>query len=137
MCYLGHIFSANEIQPDLDEVHTVQAWSTPTDVTTLRQFLGIASYYRRYVQKFADIAVPLHALTQKRVPFNWTTAHDEAFSHLKSMLTKAPILTYPDFSITAPTFVLQTDVSAVGLSTMSEQGGCVIAYVCQPNIDQK
>ena len=106
VCYLGHIFSASGIQPDPNKVHAVQAWPTPTDVTTLRQFLGLASYYRRYVQKFADIAVPLHALTQKEVPFNWTTVHDEAFSYLKSVLTQAPIPTYPDFSTKAPTFVL-------------------------------
>ena len=128
VCYLGHIFSASGIQPDPNKVHAVQAWPTPTDVTTLRQFLGLACYYRRYVRKFADIAAPLHALTQKGVPFNWTTAHDEAFSRLKSVLTQAPILTYPDFSTTAPTFVLQTDASAVGLGAELEQGGRVIAY---------
>ena len=128
MCYLGHIFSASGIQPDPNKVHAVQAWPTPTDVTTLHQFLGFASYYRRYVLKFADIAAPLHALTQKGVSFQWTTAHDEAFSHLKSVLTQAPVLTYPDFSATAPPFVLQTDASAVGLGAVLEQGGHVIAY---------
>ena len=128
VCYLGHIFSASGIQPDPSKVHAVQAWPTPVDVTTLRQFLGLASYYRRYVQNFADIAAPLHALTQKGVPFHWTTAHDDAFSHLKSVLTQAPILTYPDFSTTAPTFLLQTDASDVGLGAVLEQGGHVIAY---------
>ena len=63
--------------------------------------------------KFADITAPLHALTQKGVPFQWTTAHDEAFLHLKSVLTQAPVLTYPDFLATAPPFVLQADASAV------------------------
>ena len=51
---------------------------------------------------------------QKSVPFDWSTAHVEAFSHLKSVLTQAPILTYHDFSTTAPTFMLQIDASAVG-----------------------
>ena len=51
---------------------------------------------------------------QKSMPFDLSTAHDEAFSHLKSVLTQAPILTYPDFFTTAPTFVLQTDALAVG-----------------------
>ena len=131
VCYLGHIFSASGMQPDPNKVHAVQAWPKPTDVTTLRQFLGFASYYRRYVQRFADIAAPLHTLTQKGVPFNWTTAHDEAFSNLKSVLTQAPILTYPDFSTIAPQFVLQTDASAVGLGAVLEQGGHVIAYPSQ------
>jgi len=56
--YLGHIFSVDGIQPDPNKVHAVQAWPTPTDVTTLHQFLGLASYYRRYVYKFADVAAP-------------------------------------------------------------------------------
>ena len=72
--YLGHIFSASGIQPDPNKVHVVQAWPILTDVTTLRQFLGLASYYRRYVQNFADIAAPLHALTQKGVLFHWIPA---------------------------------------------------------------
>ena len=54
--YLGHIFSTSRIQPDTNKVHAVQAWPTPTDVTTFCQFLGLASYYRRYVQNFVDIA---------------------------------------------------------------------------------
>ena len=75
----------------------------PTDVTTLRQFLGLASYYRRYVHKFAEVAAPLHDLTQKGVPFERTFAHDNAFLSLKSKLTQPPILAYPDFSPKAPT----------------------------------
>ena len=102
MCYLGHIFSADGIQPDPDKVLAVQAWPTPTNVTTLRQFLGLASYYRRYVHKFADVAAPLHGLTQKGVPFEWTSAHDNAFLSLKSKLMQPPILAYPDFSPKPP-----------------------------------
>ena len=97
MCFLGHI-SASGIQSDPNKVNAVQPWPMPTDVTTLCQYLGFASYYRRHVLKFADIAAPLYALTRKRIiPFHWTTAHDETFSYLKSVLTQAPILTYPDF----------------------------------------
>ena len=129
--YLGHIFSADGIQPDPNKVHAVQAWPTPTNVTTLRQFLGLASYYRRYVHKFADVAAPLHRLTQKGVSFEWTSVHDNAFSFLKSKLIESPILAYPDFSSSAPPFVLQTDASAVGLGAVLEQGGYVIAYASQ------
>ena len=131
VCYLGHIFSADGIQPDPNKVHAVQAWPTPTNVTTLRQFLGLASYYRRYVQKFADVAAPLHSLTQKGISFEWTSVHDihdKAFSFLKSKLTQSPILAYPDFAPSSPPFVLQTDASAVGLGAVLEQGGHVIAY---------
>ena len=128
VCYLGHIFSADGIQPDPNKVHAVQSWPTPCDFTTLCQFLGLASYYRRYIHKFADVAAPLHGLTKKGVSFKWTSVHDNAFSFLKSKLTQSPILAYPDFSPNAPPFVLQTDASAVGLGAVLEQGGHVIAY---------
>ena len=87
VCYLGHIFSADGNQPDPNKVHAVQAWPIPTDVSTHRQFLGLASYYRRYIHKFADVAAPLHGLTQKGVSFKWTSVHDNVFSFLKSKLT--------------------------------------------------
>jgi len=128
VCYLGHIFSADGIQSDPNKVHAVQAWPTPTDVTTLRQFLGLASYYRRYIHKFADVAAPLHSLTQKGVLCEWTSVHDKAFPFLKPKLTQSPILAYPDFSPSTPPFVLQTGASAVGLGAVLEQGGHVIAY---------
>ena len=66
--YLGHIFTGQGMQPDPKKVSSVQDWPTPTDVTTLRQFIGLASYYRRYIKKFAEIANPLHNLTQKMFP---------------------------------------------------------------------
>ena len=69
MWYLDHIFSDSGIQPDPNKVYAVQARPTLNDVTTLHQFLGFTSYYRRYVLKFADITAPLHALTQEGVPF--------------------------------------------------------------------
>ena len=61
----------------------------------------------------------------------WTPAHDEAFSHLKSVLTPTPILTCHDFSTNAPTFVLQTDALDVGLGAVLKQGGHVIEYASQ------
>ena len=67
-CYLGHVFTGKSMQPDPKKVSSVQDWPTPTDVTTLQQFIGLASYYQRYIKKFADIAYPLHKLTQKMLP---------------------------------------------------------------------
>ena len=66
--------------------------------TTLKQFLGLASYYRRYIKKFADIATPLHSLSKKDVPFAWTPECNNTFSELKDKLTHAPKLSFPQFS---------------------------------------
>ena len=128
VCYPGHIFDYNGMHPDPCKVNCVQDWPTPTNATTPKQFLGLASYYRRYIEKFADIAAPLHNLTKKDVSFSWSPECTKAFVELKSRLTQAPILAFPQFMADAAPFLLQTDASAVGLGTVLEQGGCVIAY---------
>ena len=129
VCYLGHIFDGNGMHPDPCKVSSVQEWPTPTNATTLKQFLGLASYYWRYIEKFADIATPLHNLSKKDIPFSWTPECNNAFSELKDKLTHAPILSFPQFTPDAPPFSLQTDASTVGLGAVLEQGGHVIAYV--------
>ncbi|KAL5503413.1 hypothetical protein EMCRGX_G010361, partial [Ephydatia muelleri] len=126
--YLGHTFSGAGMMPDPGKVKVVEEWPTPHDVHSVRQFLGLASYYRRYVNAFAAIAAPLHVLTQKDTPFNWTTECDAAFQTLKQHLVQAPILAYPRFDQDAGTFVLQADASAIGLGAVLEQDGHVIAY---------
>ena len=126
--YLGHVFSAAGIAPDQEKVRAVSEWPCPSDVTEVRRFLGLASYYRRYIHQFSYIAAPLHNLTQKQVEFVWTPECQTAFSTLKEKLTQAPILVYPRFDSHAPQFVLQTDASSVGVGAVLEQGGKVVAY---------
>ena len=126
--YLGHTFSSSGMCPDPLKVQAVQEWPVPKDVTAVCRFLGLASYYRRYIAQFADIASPLHRLTQKDATFHWTPECQEAFNTLKKKLTQAPVLTFPRFDKEAKPFVLQTDASAVGLGAVLEQGDQVIAY---------
>ena len=126
--YLGHVFSDKGMERDPSKVSAVKNWITPTNVTSLRSFLGLASYYRRYIHQFADIAAPLHHLTSKGVPFQWDTLCQSAFEQLKLELTKAPILSFPDFSPTSQPFQLQTDASSIGVGAVLEQDGHVIAY---------
>ena len=126
--YLGHIFSGAGMAPDPKKIQSIEDWPKPSSETEVRRFLGLASYYRRYIQRFADIAKPLTNLMQKGVDFEWTEDCDTAFNALKSRLMKAPILTYPSFEQGAAPFILQTDASAVGLGAVLEQGGHVIAY---------
>ena len=118
--YLGHVISAQGIRPDPAKTDKVKCFPTPHDVTTLRQFVGLASYYRRFVPGFAKIAAPLHALTKKDVPFHWTTECETAFCRLKELLVSAPVLAYPKFGRDIE-FVLETDASRIGLGAVLSQ----------------
>lgn len=146
--YLGHIVSEAGISTDPDKVAAVEAWKTPETETQLRSFLGLASYYRRFMPGFASIAKPLHALlgpsnkqlSKKRKkqrtshdsrPFKekWTHECTEAFEEIKRRLTSSPLLGYPDFR--SP-FIVETDASFNGLgailSQKQENRTVVIAY---------
>ena len=99
--YLGHVFSARGVSPDPTKFSAVQAWPVPTSAHDVRRFVGLASYYRRFIPKFADIASPLHTLTQKKVAVRWTDECQSAFDELKQRLVSAPILAlrcHPDRS---------------------------------------
>ena len=127
--FLGHIVSARGTEPDSSKVEAVRDFATPTSLTDVRAFLGLASYYRRFIKNFADIAAPLHDLTKGGQEFSWTSAADQAFNDLKNHLCSAPILSLPDFSLP---FTIHTDASDFGLgAVLSQRRGeneKVIAY---------
>ena len=127
--YLGHTFTADGMSPEPQKVSVIHDWAVPTDTTTLKSFLGLASYYRRYIHNFADIAAPLHQLTNKGTAFAWTPACQSSFEQLKYFLTHAPILKYPDFSTSAQSFQLYTDASATGIGAVLKQSGHVISHM--------
>ena len=93
--FLGHVVSEEGIQTDPEKIAVVRDWPVPTTPKQMRSFLGLCSYYRRFINKFADIARPLHKLTEKATRFNWTESCQQAFDLLKQTLTSAPILSYP------------------------------------------
>lgn len=118
--FLGHIVSGNGIATNPAKVSAVQGWPVPANVNELRSFLGLASYYRRFVQGFATIASPLHRLTDQGRQFEWDDACSAAFNELKAALTQAPVLAYPD--VQQP-FIVDTDASNVGVGAVLSQGG--------------
>lgn len=107
----------------------VRDWPTPCSLSELRSFLGLCSYYRRFIPGFADVAAPLHALQRKHVVFRWTSEQEDAFNQLKERLVSAPVLGMPN---NTGTFYLDTDASDVGVGAVlsQDQGGSevVIAY---------
>ena len=98
----------------------VKHFPTPTDPTSVRRFLGLASYYRKFVPRFAAVAVPLHRLTKKDEKFEWSEECETVFCLLKSLLTEAPVLVYPRFG-EGEQFLLETDASGIGLGAVLSQ----------------
>ena len=116
--YLGHVVSSQGVAVDPQKTKTVEEWPIPKDKHELRSFLGLCTYYRRYVQGFATIAKPLTRLTEGERRFSWDSDSDEAFRRLKKALTSAPILSYP---LGNGNFILDTDASNVGLGAVLSQ----------------
>ena len=118
--YLGHVISGKDIAPDPAKTQKIHGYPVPTDLTKLRQFLGLASYYRRFIPGFAKVAHPLYQLMKKGVSFEWDSACQTAFNTLKNMLTTTPVLVYPQFGSDAQ-FILETDASSFGLGAVLAQ----------------
>ena len=88
--YLGHLITPHGLQPNPSRVRAVTEFPVPTTVTQVRQFVGLTSYYRRFIERFAKMAAPLHNLTKKEVEFRWTTDCQKAFDEVKMRLITAP-----------------------------------------------
>ena len=116
--YLGHVISAEGIRTDPKKLQAVRQFPVPTNIRALRSFVGLASYYRRFVPGFAKVAGPLHALTKKEVEFVWSTECQRSFERLKELLTSAPVLCFPNFQCP---FILETDASGCGLGAVLAQ----------------
>ena len=116
--YLGHVVSAEGVSPDPEKVSKVREWPVPMNEKALSQFLGLATYFKRYIHDFAAIAAPLHHLTRKDVEFHWNAEAQAAFDSLKAALCAAPVLKYPDFSPEAGEFVLDVDCSGAKMGAV-------------------
>nr|GFA10862.1 putative reverse transcriptase domain, ribonuclease H-like domain protein [Tanacetum cinerariifolium] len=106
-------------------IEAIKSWAVPTTPTKVRQFLGLAGYYRRFIKEFSLIAKPLTKLTQKNKPFVWGNNEEEAFQTLKRKLCSASILSLPEGS---EDFVVYCDASLKGFGAVLMQREKVIAY---------
>ncbi|KAG1471608.1 hypothetical protein G6F57_011319 [Rhizopus arrhizus] len=121
--FLGYIVTKEGIQTDPSKIEKIQNYPVPKTLTQIRGFLGLATYYRRFIKNFAAIARPLHdqIKTSKRIP--WTNKATESFELLKKLLTQAPVLARPDFN---RDFILVTGASRNGL-------GCILTQLDENN----
>lgn len=116
---LGFTISPDGVSPDPYKISSIRFLPTPSTVREVRSFLGMCSYYRRFIPHFSEIAIPLINLTKKYAKFKWTDESQQAFDHLKQNLTRVPLLGYPD---TSKSYVLYTDASdkAIGACLVQE-----------------
>ena len=115
--FLGHVISVDGVSPDPAKTEKVRDYPVPVDVSSVRQFLGLASYYRRFVPGFSKIAAPLYVFSKKSVTFSWTDECQKAFDQLKQLLCSAPVLAYPLFG-PEHQFIVETDASVLGLGAV-------------------
>ncbi|GMJ07468.1 hypothetical protein HRI_004416000 [Hibiscus trionum] len=123
--FLGHVISVKGISVDPKKIEAIVSWKQPKSVTEICSILGLAGYYRRFVDRFSRIVAPLTKLLQKNVPYEWSDARQQVFEKLKKTLTEAPILIQPE---PGREFVIYSDASYVGLGCVLMQEGKVVAY---------
>ncbi|GKD49005.1 putative reverse transcriptase domain-containing protein, partial [Tanacetum coccineum] len=96
--FLGHVVDSEGIHVDPAKIESIKDWASPKTPTEIRQFLGFAGYYRRFIEGFSKIARPMTKLSQKSVQFDWGEKAEAAFQLLKQKLCSAPILALPEGS---------------------------------------
>ena len=106
------------METDATKIECIAQLPAPAGTKELKQFLGMCSYYRRFVKNFAKIAAPLHHLSEKGKEWLWTNECEQAFSMLKHQLVTAPVLSLPDFN---HDFTLDIDASGNGLGAVLSQ----------------
>jgi len=123
VAYLGHIIENEGVRPNPEKTAAVKNFLIPKNAKVIqlyiKQFLGLAGYYRRFVPNFSGLAKPLTSLLKKNVSFVWKPEQQKAFETLRMALCQQPILQYPDFS---KPFVLTTDASDIAIGGVLSQG---------------
>ncbi|GJR83055.1 putative reverse transcriptase domain-containing protein [Tanacetum coccineum] len=123
--FLGHVIDSQGIHVDPAKIESVKDWASPKSATEIRQFLGLAGYYRRFIEGFSKIAKPMTKLTQKKIKFEWSDKAEAAFQLIKQKLCSAPILALPEGN---EDFIAYCDASIKGLGAVLMQREKVIAY---------
>jgi hypothetical protein len=123
--FLGHVIADGGIVVDPRKVQDVLNWEPPRNISEIRSFLGLASYYRRFIEGVSKIVKPLTSLLEKGKEFKWDAKCQESFEEIKKRLTTAPVLIMPDIH---KGFDVYYDASRLGLGCVLIQEGRVVAY---------
>nr|GFA02350.1 putative reverse transcriptase domain-containing protein [Tanacetum cinerariifolium] len=123
--FLSHVIDRQGIYVDPAKIEFVKDWASPKSPTEIRQFLGLAGYYQRFIEGFSKIAKPMTKLTQKKVKFEWGNKQEVAFQLLKQKLCSTPILALPEES---EGFIVYCDASNKGLGAVLMKREKVISY---------
>ena len=122
--FLGFIVSALGVSADPEKVRAITSWPRPSTIHDIRSFIGLATFYRRFVQNFSSVTAPItDCLTLDT--FQWTEAAELAFSRLKALMTQAPVLRLPDFG---KVFEVACDASGVGIGGVLSQDGHPVEF---------
>jgi len=123
--YLGFVVGKDGLKTDMDKVSTIVDWPRPTNVTEVRQFLGLCNFFRRFVQGYSSLVAPLNRLLKKQIAWYWGEECEEAFMGMKEVLTSAPVLKIPEPD---KPYRLVCDASTVGIGAVLCQDGRPCAY---------
>jgi hypothetical protein len=123
--FLGHRVSANGLQVDPEKVRAVADWKVSRDVHGVRSFLGLVNYFRRFLQGYSKMVVPLTNLTRKDMHWIWSSECQEAFEKVKHAVTNAPVLAPPELG---KPFEVVSDAAGVGLGAVLLQDGRPVAF---------
>ncbi|KAJ7942659.1 Ty3/gypsy retrotransposon protein [Quillaja saponaria] len=123
--YLGHLINKEGVSADPRKIQAMVDWPTPNSVKSLRGFLGLTGYYRRFIQNYGKVSKPLTNLLKKD-GFQWTEATEKAFNNLKHMMTQAPVLALPNYQ---QPFVVEIDASGNGIGAVLLQQGHPLAFL--------
>ena len=123
--FLGHVVSTLGVSMDPEKVKAIMSWERPKSVLEIRSFLRFAGYYRRFIEDFSRLAVPMTRLILKEVKFEWNDPCEKAFQELKRRLTSTPILIVPG---RGQRYIVYCDASKDGLGCVLMQYRRVVVY---------